>query len=531
MCYVKYMISSGCEPSVDIFELQKINASLVEEFAKKERFYETEIKILKEQIRLLQDKLFGRKSEKIKITSDEHQLLLFDEVAEETSQDFDPEDTVDVPGYKRRKSGRKPLPANLPRIDVVHDLSDEEKICFCGCQKSCIGEEVSEQLDIIPARMQVIRNIRLKYVCKTCEGVENDEPAVSIAPVPVQLIPKSMATPGLLAHVLTAKFVDALPFYRQENQFARLGVDLPRATMCNWAMKVAEKCMPLLDLLHAEILSGPLINVDETTLKVLNEPENRSKSYMWIFRGGARGKPALVYQYHASRAGDVAASYLRGYKGYVQTDGYTGYDFLDRRDGIRHMACWAHVRRKFMDVTKASSKKKKGQADKALSMIKKLYRIEKNARELELTPEEIYAQRQEKALPILESFRDWLSEKSVQTPPKGLLGKAISYTIKQWDRLVRYTEQGFTKPDNNDAENAIRPFVVGRKNWLFSGNPRGARASAALYSLIETAKANGLEPYRYLRYLFEKLPKAETKEDYKSLLPQYLNPDQLKLNA
>jgi len=525
------MISSSCDPSADISELQKINASLVAEFAKKERFYESEIKILKEQIRLLQGQLFGRKSEKIKTISDENQLLLFDEVAEDKFQDIDPEDTIDVPGHKRRKRGRKPLPADLPRIEVVHDLSEEEKICFCGCRKSCIGEEVSEQLDIIPARMQVIRNIRLKYVCKTCEGVENDEPAVSIAPVPVQLIPKSIATPGLLAHVLTAKFVDALPFYRQENQFARLGVDLSRGTMCGWAMKVAEKCMPLLDLLHAEILSGPLINIDETTLKVLNEPERRSKSYMWIFRGGARGKPALVYQYHASRAGDVAASYLGGYKGYVQTDGYAGYDFLDRRDGVHHMACWAHVRRKFMDVTKASSKKKRGQADKALTFIKRLYKIEKNARALELTPEEIYAERREKALPILESFRDWLGEKSIQTPPKGLLGKAISYAMKQWDRLVRYTEQGFTKPDNNDAENAIRPFVVGRKNWLFSGNPEGARASAVLFSLVETAKANGLEPYHYLRYLFEKLPMAETTEDYKSLLPQNLNPDQLKLNA
>jgi len=181
-----------------------------------------------------------------------------------------------------------------------------------------------------------------------------------------------------------------------------------------------------------------------------------------------------------------------------------------------------------MDVTKASSKKKRGQADKALTFIKRLYKIEKNARALELTPEEIYAERQEKALPILESFRDWLGEKSIQTPPKGLLGKAISYAMKQWERLVRYTEQGFTKPDNNDAENAIRPFVVGRKNWLFSGNPEGARASAVLFSLVETAKANGLEPYRYLRYLFEKLPLTE---DYKSLLPQNLNPDQLKLNA
>ncbi|HQP30394.1 MAG TPA: IS66 family transposase, partial [Deltaproteobacteria bacterium] len=346
-------------------------------------------------------------------------------------------------------------------------------------------------------------------------------------PVPEQIIPKSIATPGLLAYIITAKFVDALPFYRQEKQFERLGVELSRTSMSNWAIQVAGRCRPLLDLLRAEILSGPLINVDETTVQVLGEPNraNTSKSYMWVFRGGPPGKPALVYQYHPTRSGEVARQYLDGYKGYVQTDGYAGYDFLDQVTDVVHVGCWAHARRKFVEVTQAGGKNKTGSADVALSYIQKLYAIEKELRARKLAPEEIMTQRQLRAWPILEEFKTWLDKRMLETPPKGLLGKAVAYTLGQWRRLVKYTENGLLTPDNNLAENAIRPFVVGRKNWLFSGNPDGAAASATLYSLIETAKACGLEPYRYLRHLFEYLPFASTADEFKALLPQNLSMD------
>ena len=508
--------------------LKQTIADLVKSSTEKE----AEIKLLREQIRYLRDKLFGRKTEKNRDTG-QLQLSLFDESAGEVPQAPETGEKIEVPSHTRRKNGRKPLPSDLPRIDVIHDLSDEEKKCACGCTKSRIGEEVSEQLDIVPARMQVIRNIRYKYVCKNCEGVEGDEPAVKIASMPEQIIPKSIATSGLLAHVLSAKFVDALPFYRQERQFARLGVDISRATMCGWAMKVAESCKPLLEILRAEILSGPVVNIDETTLKLLFEPgkTGNSKSYMWIFMGGPPGSRSLYYEYHPTRAGDVVAGFLKEYKGYVQTDGYSGYDFLDRLSWIRHLACWAHARRKFMEVIKATGKsnadRKKGIADEAIAFIRELYRIERDARLLNLSCEELRKTRQERALPVLNSFKAWLDNKSSQVPPKSLLGKAIGYTLKQWNRLVKYTEEGYLKPDNNDAENAIRPFVVGRKNWLFSGNPEGANASAAMFSLIETAKANGIEPYNYLRFLFEELPQARTTEDYKVLLPQYLDKDRL----
>ncbi len=227
---------------------------------------------------------------------------------------------------------------------------------------------------------------------------------------------------------------------------------------------------------------------------------------------------------------------MRPYKGYAQTDGYAGYDFLDHNPAIHHLGCWAHARRKFVDVTKAMGKKrgyarKKNNADEAIAFISKLYKIEKDMRKRNISPDKIYIQRQEESVPVLSEFKKWLGIKSPQVPPKSLLGKAISYTLNQWDRLIRYTEQGYLTPDNNLVENAIRPFVVGRKNWLFSGNSRGAKASAVFFSLIETAKANGLEPYAYLRHLFEKLPAAKTTEDFKALLPQYLNKDQLKIPA
>ncbi len=519
----------------DVSILPDDTVKLKEKIINLEQRHEKEIRILKEQIRLLQDKLFGRKSEKLEKEKGYQQLLLIDDSEKDLPPIPEEEESVDIPAHKRKKRGRKPIPDHFPRIEVIHDLSDEEKICECGCQKERIGEESSEQYDYIPARMRVIRNIRYKYACKNCEGVESNGPTVTIAPMPEQLIPKSMATAGLLAHIITAKFVDALPFYRQEKQFMRLGAELPRSSMCGWAMKIADKCQLLLELLHKAVLSGPLIRIDETTLKVLAE-SYRSKSYMWIFRGGSPDKPVVYYQYDATRSGDVARSFLGNYKGYAQTDGYKGYDFLDHKPDIHHVGCFAHARRKFVDVTRATGKKrgharKKNNADEALAFIGELYKIEKDMRERNLSPDEIYRQRQEKSVPVLTEFKKWLEIKSPQVPPKSLLGKAISYTLNQWDRLIRYTEQGYLTPDNNLAENAIRPFVVGRKNWLFSGNRRGAEASAAFFSLIETAKANKLEPYAYLRYLFEKLPAAKTPEDYKTLLPMHLDKDLLKIPA
>ena len=503
-------------------------------FTQKEKEYKSEIKILKEQIRFLTDKLYGHKTEKLLYEENNGQLSLFDLPEAPKPIEDDPEEEITISSHKRKKRGRKALPEDLPRVDVVHDLTDSEKECQCGCKKSRIGEEVSEQLDIIPAKMQVIRNIRYKYACKNCEGVEDDGPTVTIAHMPEQLIPKSIATPGLIAHVLTAKFVDALPFYRQEKQFRRIGVEIPRSTMCGWAIRAADACEILLQMFMDDIRSGPLINIDETTIQVLKETNRKaqSKSYMWVFRGGTPEKPTILYQYHPTRSGDVAASFLKGYKGIVQTDGYSGYNFLDKAPDISHVGCLAHLRQKFVDVTKATEKLKNrtrvtGNAGIALKYIRKLYKIERKAKEQELSPDELFKVRQDKSVPILNEFKKWLDVMVEKTPPKGLLGKAITYGLNQWHRIIAYTDNGLVKPDNNETENTIRPFVIGRKNWLFNSTPEGAAASAALYSLIETAKANGLEPYAYLRYLFYNIQEAMTTEDFKALMPQYLDKSKL----
>jgi len=522
---VRYVMFSTMK--IDVAKLPDDSAQLKEMLVNLQGRFDKETGIMLEQIQLLRTLLFGRKSEKIHVEGDQKQLLLFDmpEPEEETEVEG-----IYVPAHKRKKRGRKPLPKDLPRVDVVNDIDDADKICGCGCELSRIGEEVSEQLDIIPAKVRVMRYIRPKYACKNCEGVEDNGPAVRVAPVQPQIIPKSIASYGLLAHILTGKFVDRTPFYHQEKQLARLGVEVSRTSMSNWSIQAAAACQPLLNLLQEVVQTGSFVNVDETTLQVLKEPGRSptSKSYMWIFRRGDPDKPVVIFQYHPSRAGSVAKDFLCDFQGYVQTDGYPGYDFLDHVDGIRHVGCWAHSRRKFTDVIKAQGKKRKyGGGDRALGYIRKLYKLEKEATAKGLCRQDVYQMRQDKAKPILDEFEKWLRLKSAKTPPKGLLGKAISYTLKQWKRLVGYVEDGQLAPDNNAAENSIRPFVVGRKNWLFSGTPKGADASALFYSLIETAKANKLEPYAYLRHIFKNLPTSTTVEDYDALLPWNLTPEQL----
>ena len=488
--------------------------------------YQEKIHYLQERIRLLQNEIFGRRSEK-HYPEDHRQLPVFEEAVSEAQKSEPPvqEESIVIAAHRRAKSGRKPLPENLPRVEIVHDLGEEQKVCGCGAPLSRIGQETCEKLDYVPAKVRVLRHLRYKYACKSCEGVEGNGPTVKIAPVPAQLIEKSMVSEALLAHIIVAKFADALPLYRQEKIFSRLGVELTRATMANWAVAAAEKCLALIELLQNEIRGGPLINIDESPLQVLNEPgrANTAKSYMWVFCGGRH--PAVLYRYHPTRSGQAALGFLKDYTGYVQSDDFSGYDHLDQNPAIVHLGCWAHARRKFVDVVKVRKKQRgkndspKGLADQAIDYIAKLYGVEKQAREATLTEEQIRALRQERSKPILDQFRTWLENTRSLTPPKGLLGMAIGYTLSNWKKLIVYTDNGLLKPDNNVAENALRPFVLGRKNWLFAGHPNGAAASATFLSLIETAKANGLEPFGYLRHVFEKLPRIQSDTDLQSLLP------------
>ena len=293
-------------------DTSEIKDFIVAQLAVLEQEYQEKINYLEERVRLLQNELFGRKSEK-SLVEPVDQMPLFEAAKEEPLViDSSADEDIIIPEHTRKKRGRKPLPKDLPRFDVIHDLAEEEKVCGCGSLLSKIDEEVTEKLDIIPAKIRVLRHVRYKYACKDCEGVEDDGPTVKIGPVPIQLIPKGIGTEGLLAHVIISKFADALPLYRQEKIFDRMGVDLSRATMSNWVVTVAQTCRPLLLLMEEELRSGPLINADETPLQVMKEPgrSNTSKSYMWVYVGGDPDRPTRLYQYHPTRSGTVALKFL-----------------------------------------------------------------------------------------------------------------------------------------------------------------------------------------------------------------------------
>ena len=413
-----------------------------------------------------------------------------------------------------KKPGRKPLPANLPRVRIEYTLPDAEIRCPCGCMRTVIGEETSEQLEFIPAKLQVLVHVRKKYACKACEG------EMKTAALPPQPIPKSNASAGLLAHVAVSKYQDALPLYRQEAILQRSGIDIPRNTLANWMIKAGALLQPLINLLEERLLAHPVMHCDETTLQVLKEPDKaaETKSYMWVRVGGPPTQPIRLFHYAPSRSGSVVSELLEGYEGYLQTDDYAGYNAVCANNDITQLGCWAHVRRKFVDAQKATGvKKRSGKADMAISLIAKLYGIEKRIKELD--EQARYAIRQQESVPQLVKIREWLDRSLHGTLPKGLLGKALSYLDKNWRKLTVYTNDGRLCIDNNPAENAIRPFVIGRKNYLFSASVRGATSSANIYSLIETAKANGLEPYYYLRQVFTELPKATSVDDIEALLP------------
>jgi transposase len=521
----------------DIKSLAAEVANLKTQIHEQQVYYEkrideirTKAELLEQENKVLRHRLFGRKSEKL-TQEDYKQMVLFDEAECAADEDLGEreQEEVTVAGHTRKKPGRKPLSEKLPRVEIVHDIAEEEKQCACGAALQRIGAEVCEKLKIIPAKIYVEKHIRPKYACKECEGLANHgEAVVKIAPVPPQIIPKSIVTETLLAFILVSKFNDALPFYRQERMFGRIGAEISRADMANWAIKAAGSCGELIELMEQEIREGPVVRIDETRCRVMKEyqREDTSLSYMWVFRGGPPRKPVILYKYHPTRSGEVVLSYLKGYEGFIQTDGYKGYAEVGSLPGIVHVGCWAHVRRKFDEASKAV--KKAGSAREALSKISRLYAVERELRELNLADAEFTQKRKQAVEPILVALKTWLDKRSTQVAPSTLLGKALSYTQREWPKLVNYLLSPHLTPDNNLIENAIRPFVVGRKNWLFSGSPRGAHASAALYSIIQTAKANGYEPFKYLSYIFSQIPLCQNKEDFKTLLPQYLDENEYK---
>ena len=477
---------------------------------------------LKEQLDLLLYKRFVRSAEQL--MAEEKQPDLFTEQGEQISDTVEEEaieDVQDIKSYSRKKPGRKPIDPKLPRKETVLDIPEEEKQCACGADLVKIGEEVSEKLQIIPPRMYVERIIRPKYACHNCEGIEDEENAtVRIAPVASSIIPRSIVSSSLLSYIMIQKYEDHLPFYRQEKQFARIGITISRQDMSNWQQQAWEKLTPLYEKLKQIIKSGPVLQMDETTVQVMGEEgrKDTQKSYMWLARGGPPIKPVILYEYHETRSAKHVSEFLEGFSGYLQTDGYSGYDTAVRdRPDIIHVGCFAHARRKFFEASQVN--KKSGSAEEGIKHIRKLYFLEEELRQKKMSDEEFLIQRKELAEPILNKFKTWLDKRAKEVPPSLLLGKALQYTLGQWDKMTAYLESPYLTPDNNACENAIRPFVLGRKNWLFNKSPDGAKSSCGMYSLIETARQNGLVPLDYLNSLFERCPTAESLEDWENLLP------------
>jgi transposase len=512
-------MKSAMEPlPEDVEKLKMLLLSERHQAALKDAQKDQEIERLKqsyqnllEQFRLAQHKRFGPSSE----SSD--QLGLFNEAEVEVEEEAVEEDTLTADSQLRKqRPKRKPLPRELPRERVVHDLDDKTCNC-CGHDLHAIGEETSEKLQFIPAQIKVIEHIRLKYACRHCEQQGTETP-IKTPPVPASPIPKSIATPSLLAQIITSKYQYALPLYRQETLFSQYGIDLNRKTMAEWVIKSSEWLKRLHQSLKNIQLQQAVIQADETPLKVIHE--DKEKCYMWVYCTGtdspeaqmAVGLPNIVlYDYQNSRGGQCPKDYLGDYRGYLQVDGYVGYD----QTQATRVGCFAHARRKFVEAMQAQPKGKTGKANWAIAHLKKLYRIENEIKAR--TVEEKQALRKEHAEPLLIEFKKWLDKSALQVPPKSAIGKAIAYSLNQWPKLIRYLEDGRLSIDNNRAERAIKPFVIGRKNWLFSNTARGAKASAILYSVIETAKANGLVPFDYLNYLLEELPRKP--ETIEHLLP------------
>ena len=476
---------------------------------------------LQEQVALLRHKLFSPKSERSPEDADSPQLAMFNEAEEliEAAPDAAAEEAEEeVVAPVKRRGKRKPLPAHLPRVEVIHELPEHALTCECGCRKQAIGEETSEQLEIIPMQVRVIRHIRKIYACKACEA------APVTADKPTQVIEKSLASPSVLAMLLTTKYTYGIPLYRFEKMLSRHGVDIPRQTLARWVIQSGEQLQSLLNLMRDKLLEHPVLHCDETRLQVLHEPgrDPSAQSWMWVQSGGPPQAPVILFDYTASRAQEVPLRLLDGYRGYLMTDDYAGYNAVSLQEGIERLACWAHARRKFLEAQKVQPKGKTGRADMALNLINKLYGIERDLKEAD--DSERLAARQQRSQPLLDQLKAWLDKTQPQVAGQTALGKAVNYLTSNWSRLVRYVEGGHLPIDNNRAENAIRPFVIGRKNWLFSDTPKGATASAQIYSLIETAKANGQEPYAWLRHVLEHLPAAKSVEDYEALLPWNCSP-------
>lgn len=479
-------------------QLKKDNAKLREE-----------LEGLKGEIKLLQQEKFGRKSEKTR------KHLHRPRVKE---------------GPRKKHPGRQALPEHLERIRIEHDLSEEEKRCpLCDELMEKIAESTTEQLDLVPATLQVKQHVRFQYACRKCYG------SIRRAEMPSQPIDKGLPTSRLIAQVMMSKFADHMPFYRQESWFARQRCPITRSTLWGWEARVAFELLPLVNCLKEEIQARDHIFGDDTPMPTLEAGRGETKTgRFWAYTSPRHQDKAevTVYEYTEDRKGKHPQTFLGNSRGFLQADAYAGFKKLfknpsssppQQKDGnMRPAACWAHVRRKFVEVLKIDPN---SVAQEALDMIDELYKIERLAREVEYTDRMKKKIRVERSKPLLKKLHRWLICHQKKTTPKSRLGIAIQYALNQWEALNAFLLDGRLEIDNNRAERAIKPIVIGRKNYLFMGGPKGGEAAATMYTLVETCKRNKVDPYHYLADVLDRLPTHPHKK-IKELLPYNWQPAQ-----
>lgn len=478
---------------------------------------------LQEQFKLSIARQFGKKTEASKqlpldqvFDEELESLEAREEVSNGNDQPLESLPEVKQPASRQSKAtGRKINTSKLPCKEITYDLSEPERQCSCGHHLVLMGSETTEQLEYIPAVLQVVKSTVMKYVCKHCETIK-------AAIKPEAPIAKCMAMPSLISEVIIKKYEHHLPWYRQSKIFAQQGVDLPANTICNWFMRAGEVLEPLKQALVTQLATTHVLQADETPVKML---QDNIKGYMWCYHSLEPNNHFLLFEYNDSRSGTVVNTTLQHYQGILQTDGYGGYNQLRVAPNIIHLGCWAHARRKFAEVVKIS--KTAGKAHEVVKWIGKLYDIERRAKETKLSCIERQALRQAEAPPILAKIKELIDR--AKPAPKSAIGQAITYLQNQWESLIRYVSHGQAEIDNNLCENQIRPFAIGKKNWMFLGNQRSARIAAFFYSIIQTCRLNNIDPNNYLIYVLSQAGKMRRKEiSPVSLLPQFIDKALLK---
>ncbi len=485
--------------------------------ADRSKTLEQENEYLKNQLALFKHKEFGASSEQFTSPPIEVGNATNDSVEVSISA-ADLANHDKKPRLVSSNAGRKPLPAHLPRERVEYKLPPEKQVCECCAGKLHeFGEEMTERLTVIPAQYKVIQHVRQKYVCRNCDKFTVAEGSKSLIPG------SSYSSPEFLADVAVKRYQFGLPYYRQETIFNHAGLPFNRTTLANLMIGCVDKLQPLYALLKSELRNQDIIHADETSFQVLKETNRlpQSNSYAWMYCSAANAnKPVVIFEYQATRSGSHPVKFLTGdhnnrFEGYLLTDGYSGYNNIA---GVTRVGCMAHVRRKFDEALKILPiGTENSHAHQAMRLIGSLYAIERKISDQ--PPEVRYKIRQAESLPILHEMKQWLDKLYPDVLPKSLLGKAINYALSQWHYVSKYVEDGRLAIDNNIAEREIKAFVIGRKNWLFADSTDGAEANTVMYSLVQTAIANGIEPYKYLCHVFEHMPYMRNSKDVESLLP------------